>query len=99
MHDADAESAASSDSNGSNPEIVPLAQTSGAPRVAGPPRSHHDPHNCPICDALSNVHAAVSVVARIPETLESGPAIIAAENLTLPSSDFASADARAPPSA
>jgi hypothetical protein len=98
VHVASAELAAAWESNGSSPEIARLAQTAGTPGIAGPSSSRHDPLNCPICTALSNVHAAALDAARIPATLESGRPIIAAACLTPPSCDFASADARAPPS-
>ena len=99
VHVASTELAAASESNGASPEIARLAQTAGTPGIAGPSSSRHDPLNCPICTALSNVHAAALDAARIPATLESGRPIIAAACLTPPSWDFASADARAPPSA
>jgi len=95
---ASAESAVSSEPNGSRPEIVRLAETSDTPRVAGPSSSQHDALNCPICTALSHVHATTSDAARVPATIESGPPVIPTDGRTPPVSEVASTDARAPPS-
>jgi hypothetical protein len=61
------------------------------------PIATHDEQSCPICAALSHAQAATAEAARLPAAFESGPLIIPAESRTPPSSDVASADARAPP--
>jgi hypothetical protein len=67
------------------------------PRISRTPVASHHPESCPICTALSHVHATTAEASQLPLALESGPPVVLSDRRILPVLESASADARAPP--